>query len=98
VEGRTPLTAVLVDMVEVKALWVDILELLDDALMDGDPNRTAIRGSGLSQVGKTETITTPSQDAQRTLIREIYRNYGLDPAQTAYFVAHSTGTPTSDPI
>ena len=75
-----------------------ILKRLDDALRDGDPIRAVIRGSGLNQDGKTETITTPSQEAQQTLIREVYRKASLDPSETAYFEAHGTGTPTGDPI
>jgi acyl transferase domain-containing protein len=75
-----------------------ILKRLDDALRDGDPIRAVIRGSGLNQDGKTDTITTPSQEAQEELIRAVYRKAGLDPSHTAYFEAHGTGTPTGDPI
>ena len=75
-----------------------ILKRLDDAIRDGDPIRAVIRGSGLNQDGKTDTITTPSQEAQEELIRRVYHKAGLDPAQTAYFEAHGTGTPTGDPI
>ena len=75
-----------------------ILKRLDDALRDGDPIRGVIRGSGLNQDGKTDTITTPSQEAQEELIRRVYQKAGLDPLQTAYFEAHGTGTPTGDPI
>ena len=75
-----------------------ILKRLDDALRDGDPIRAVIRGSGVNQDGKTETITTPSQEAQEQLIRACYRKAGLDPSQTAYFEAHGTGTKTGDPI
>ncbi|KAH6857080.1 hypothetical protein B0I37DRAFT_301053 [Chaetomium sp. MPI-CAGE-AT-0009] len=75
-----------------------ILKRLDDALRDGDPIRAVIRESGVNQDGKTETITTPSGEAQEALVRECYRRAGLDPSQTAYFEAHGTGTPTGDPI
>ncbi|KAK4034496.1 polyketide synthase [Parachaetomium inaequale] len=75
-----------------------IIKRLDDALRDGDPIRAIIRESGVNQDGKTETITTPSGEAQEALVRDCYRRVGLDPAQTAYFEAHGTGTPTGDPI
>jgi acyl transferase domain-containing protein len=75
-----------------------VVKRLDDALRDGDPIRAVIRGTGVNQDGKTETITTPSQEAQEQLIRSCYRKAGLDPSQTAYFEAHGTGTPTGDPI
>ncbi|KAK0741973.1 hypothetical protein B0T21DRAFT_408828 [Apiosordaria backusii] len=75
-----------------------ILKRLDDALRDGDPIRAIIRETGVNQDGKTETITTPSGEAQEALIRACYRKAGLDPSQTTYFEAHGTGTPTGDPI
>ncbi|KAK0620712.1 hypothetical protein B0T14DRAFT_432757 [Immersiella caudata] len=75
-----------------------ILKRLDDALRDGNPIRAIIRDSGLNQDGKTETITTPSGEAQEALIRACYKRAGLDPSLTTYFEAHGTGTPTGDPI
>ncbi|OBT54633.1 Type I Iterative Polyketide synthase (PKS) [Pseudogymnoascus sp. 24MN13] len=75
-----------------------ILKRLDDARRDGDPLGSIIRTSGTNQDGKTETVTTPSQRAQEELIRACYEKAGLDPAQTAYFEAHGTGTRTGDPI
>ncbi|KAK4227024.1 putative polyketide synthase [Podospora fimiseda] len=75
-----------------------ILKRLDDAIRDGDPIRAIIRDSGINQDGKTETITTPSGEAQEALIRSCYRRAGLNPVQTTYFEAHGTGTKTGDPI
>lgn len=75
-----------------------ILKRLDDALRDGDPIRAVIRETGVNQDGKTETITTPSGEAQEALIRECYRKARLDPSHTTYFEAHGTGTITGDPI
>ncbi|KAK4173467.1 putative polyketide synthase [Triangularia setosa] len=75
-----------------------ILKRLDDALRDGDPIRAIIRETGVNQDGKTETITTPSGEAQEALIRACYQKAGLDPSQTTYFEAHGTGTPVGDPI
>lgn len=75
-----------------------VLKRLDDALRDGNPIRAVIRDTGVNQDGKTETITTPSGEAQEALIRACYARAGLDPAQTTYFEAHGTGTPTGDPI
>jgi acyl transferase domain-containing protein len=75
-----------------------LLKRLDDALRDGNPIRAVIRQTGVNQDGKTETITTPSQRAQEELMRECYLTAGLDRADTTYFEAHGTGTPTGDPI
>ncbi|KAH8799819.1 hypothetical protein F5884DRAFT_905307 [Xylogone sp. PMI_703] len=75
-----------------------ILKRLDDALRDGDPVRAVIRASAVNQDGKTETITSPSREAQEELIRACYRKAGLSLSETTYFEAHGTGTPTGDPI
>ncbi|KAI5241809.1 putative polyketide synthase [Aureobasidium subglaciale] len=75
-----------------------IVKRLDDASKNGDPIRAIIRNTGLNQDGKTETITAPSALAQEALIREVYSKAGLDPAETRFFEAHGTGTPTGDPL
>ena len=75
-----------------------ILKPLDAALRDCDPIRAIIRDTGINQDGKTETITTPSGEAQEALIRACYERAGIDPGHTTYFEAHGTGTPTGDPI
>jgi acyl transferase domain-containing protein len=75
-----------------------ILKPLDDALRDGNNVHAVIRQIGVNQDGKTTTITSPSMEAQRTLIRECYARAGLDLAQTGYVEAHMTGTAVGDPI
>nr|ALQ32817.1 putative polyketide synthase [Fusarium commune] len=69
-----------------------------DAVAAGDPIRAVIRETCLNQDGKTETITSPSSNAQEQLIRKCYQSAQLDPLETQYFEAHGTGTPTGDPI
>jgi len=75
-----------------------VIKRLKDALESGDPIRAIIRETLLNQDGKTETITSPSREAQEALIRECYYKAGIDPLETQYFEAHGTGTPTGDPI
>ncbi len=75
-----------------------LVKRLKDALADGDPIRAVIRESLLNQDGKTETITTPSIEAQEALIRDCYRRAGLRPEDTQYFEAHGTGTQAGDTI
>jgi acyl transferase domain-containing protein/NADPH:quinone reductase-like Zn-dependent oxidoreductase len=75
-----------------------VIKRLRDAVAAGDPIRAVIRETLLNQDGKTETITSPSQDAQRNLMRECYARAHIDPQGTQYFEAHGTGTPTGDPI
>ncbi|KAH7027192.1 uncharacterized protein B0I36DRAFT_412585 [Microdochium trichocladiopsis] len=75
-----------------------ILKPLSAAQRDGDQIHAVIIDSGLNQDGKTTTISSPSMDAQVTLIRECYQRAGLDMADTAYVEAHMTGTPAGDPV
>lgn len=75
-----------------------VLKKLSDALASGDPIRAVIRESMLNQDGKTETITSPSLQAQEALVRGCYRKAGLDPGETQYFEAHGTGTQAGDTI
>ncbi|KDN68946.1 putative beta-ketoacyl synthase domain-containing protein [Colletotrichum sublineola] len=75
-----------------------VIKRLGDALAAGDPIRGVIRGSALNQDGKTETITTPSLEAQEALIRACYQNSGLNPSDTQYFEAHGTGTQAGDTV
>ncbi|KAL7817789.1 polyketide synthase [Trichoderma gracile] len=75
-----------------------VMKRLSDALAAGDPIRAVIRSSLLNQDGKTETITTPSLEAQIDLIRQCYARAGLDPRDTQYFEAHGTGTQAGDTI
>lgn len=74
-----------------------VLKRLDVALQDGDFVHAVIRDSGLNQDGKTTTISSPSLEAQLSLIEECYKRAGLDISATGYVEAHMTGTPTGDP-
>lgn len=69
-----------------------ILKRLDDAMSDGDKIHAIIRNSGLNQDGKTAGLTLPNPIAQANLMRQVYSNAGLDPAETVYVEAHGTGT------
>ncbi|KAE8326598.1 hypothetical protein BDV39DRAFT_193445 [Aspergillus sergii] len=75
-----------------------VIKRLKDAVAAGDPIRAIIRESVLNQDGKTESLTSPSQDAQEALMRHCYAKAGIEPGQTQYFEAHGTGTATGDPI
>ncbi|KAH8900188.1 ketoacyl-synt-domain-containing protein [Thozetella sp. PMI_491] len=74
-----------------------ILKPLAQALQDQDPIRAVIHGTGINQDGKTPGITMPNGDAQETLIKEVYRNAGIDPLECGYVEAHGTGTKIGDP-
>ncbi|RMZ82570.1 hypothetical protein DV738_g1477, partial [Chaetothyriales sp. CBS 135597] len=71
---------------------------LHRAILDGDPIRAIIRGTAINANGKTGGITHPDPDGQEKVIRRAYQRAGLDPALTAYFECHGTGTPVGDPL
>ncbi|KAI0377914.1 hypothetical protein F5Y04DRAFT_284381 [Hypomontagnella monticulosa] len=93
---------------------VVVIKSLADALRDRDVIRAVIRGTSVTQDGRTpgmkfhdasffraddETgINLPSSEAQEALIRAAYANAGISPEQTAFFEAHGPGTPAGDPL
>ncbi|KAK5065043.1 hypothetical protein LTR84_000878 [Exophiala bonariae] len=75
---------------------VVIIKRLKDALADGDTVHAIVRNSGANQDGKTNGIMLPNPDAQEALIRKVYGDVHLDPADTPYVEAHGTGTKAGD--
>ncbi|KAL7905494.1 putative PKS-NRPS protein [Trichoderma velutinum] len=77
-----------------------LLKPLFKALEDGDHIECVIRETGMNSDGRTPGITMPSSDAQSKLIRQTYRNAGLDPVadRPQYFECHGTGTLAGDPV
>jgi hypothetical protein len=67
-----------------------ILKRLDQAIADGDQVHAVILNSGVNQDGKTGGITLPSGEAQASLMKSVYANAGLNPAETLYVEAHGT--------
>ncbi|KAI1762800.1 hypothetical protein GGR53DRAFT_399114 [Hypoxylon sp. FL1150] len=77
---------------------VIVVKSLADALRDGDVIRAVIRGTSVTQDGRTPGINLPSSEAQEALIRAAYTNAGLTPDNTGFFEAHGPGTPAGDPL
>lgn len=77
---------------------VVVVKRLSDALVDNDAIRAVIRATGTNQNGRTPSLTQPSLEAQKRLIRETYATAGLDLGTTAFVEAHGTGTAMGDPI
>nr|QPC57090.1 polyketide synthase-nonribosomal peptide synthetase [Tolypocladium sp. 49Y] len=77
-----------------------VLKPLDVAVRDGNQVECVIRGSAVNSDGRTAGITVPSATAQTALIRQAYRDAGLDPLadRCQYFEAHGTGTRAGDPV
>ncbi|KAL8352513.1 hypothetical protein RB601_002706 [Gaeumannomyces tritici] len=75
-----------------------VLKPLEQALKDNDAIRAVIAGSGINQDGKTPGITMPNGEAQESLMRQVYRDFNLNPWDCGFVEAHGTGTKVGDPI
>ncbi|KAJ9299409.1 hypothetical protein DTO271G3_3031 [Paecilomyces variotii] len=75
-----------------------VLKRQSQAEYHGDHIRAVVRASATNHDGTKQGITLPSSAAQEDLIRRVYSNAGLNPADTQYFEAHGTGTARGDPI
>ncbi|MCV7090992.1 sulfolipid-1 biosynthesis phthioceranic/hydroxyphthioceranic acid synthase [Mycobacterium interjectum] len=77
---------------------VVLLKRLPDALRDGDRILAVVRGTAANQDGRSETITSPSSDAQAAVYRAALEVAGVEPATVGVIEAHGTGTPVGDPL
>ncbi|KAI2643562.1 reducing type I polyketide synthase 10 [Xylaria nigripes] len=71
---------------------------LSDAIADGDPIRSIIRGSAINANGRTSGISLPSADGQELVIRKAMARAGLTPDDISYVECHGTGTKVGDAI
>ncbi|QSY50341.1 type I polyketide synthase [Streptomyces griseocarneus] len=74
------------------------LKPLSRALADGDRIHCVIEGSAVNNDGGGASLTAPSEQAQRAVLRAAYDNAGIDPAEVGYVELHGSGTPVGDPI
>lgn len=58
-----------------------VLKRLDEAIEWGYEIECVVRGSAVNSDGRTAGITVPNAEAQTTLIRQAYRDAGLDPCK-----------------
>jgi acyl transferase domain-containing protein/NADPH:quinone reductase-like Zn-dependent oxidoreductase/acyl carrier protein/short-subunit dehydrogenase len=84
--------------VRAEGAAVMLLKRLDQAIAEGNRIYAVIAGSALNCDGKTNGLTVPSCEAQAALLRDVYSQACIDPAEIDYFEAHGTGTPVGDPI
>ncbi|MGJ5894034.1 beta-ketoacyl synthase [Streptomyces sp. V2] len=75
-----------------------VLKRLADAERAGDRVLAVIRGSGVSQDGRTAGIMAPNGEAQADLLRRTYAQCGIAPQSVDYVEAHGTGTVAGDPL
>lgn len=77
---------------------VVILKPLSHARANGDQILALVRATGCNQDGRTDGITVPSGEAQRTLIATVLARAGMVTSNIHYVEAHGTGTAVGDPI
>jgi myxalamid-type polyketide synthase MxaB len=75
-----------------------VLKPLSQAQSDRDRIYAIIKGSAVNQDGFSNGIAAPNPDAQEAVLREAYRQAGVEPHQVQYIEAHGTGTKLGDPV
>lgn len=84
--------------VRSEGMGVLILKPLKESLKDGDPIRALIVGSGVNSDGRTQGLALPSREGQSELLRRVYEEANIDPAEVDFVEAHGTGTLVGDPV
>ncbi|MGK5543610.1 SDR family NAD(P)-dependent oxidoreductase [Streptomyces sp. URMC 127] len=74
-----------------------LLKPLCDALADGDRVHGVILGTASNCDGRTMGLALPSAEAQESLLRQAYAEFGVHPDELVYFEGHGTGTAVGDP-
>lgn len=74
-----------------------ILRRADAAQDAGNHVHARILGAGINSDGRTVGMSLPSADAQVKLLRRIYEQAEVSPADLAFIEAHGTGTRVGDP-
>lgn len=76
-----------------------VLRRLSDAVAAGDPIYAVIRGSAVTNDGRSSGfLATPGQAGQEEMLRRAYAHAGVDPRHVHYVEAHGTGTRAGDPV
>ncbi|MFI9813814.1 type I polyketide synthase [Saccharothrix variisporea] len=85
--------------VRSEGIGVLVLKPLRAALADGDPVHAVIKGVGTSNDGAGSGLfMSPALSGQEAMLREAYRDAGIDPSEVDYVEAHGTGTQAGDPV
>ena len=67
-----------------EAITAVYIKLLDDALKDRNPIRAVVRNTGTNSDGKSASILSPNGKSHELLMKKVYQDAGLDPAETAF--------------
>jgi len=75
-----------------------VLKRLADAVADNDNILGVIRGTAVTQDGRSSGLTVPNGSSQQEVIRKALVNAGVQPSEVGYVETHGTGTSLGDPI
>lgn len=81
-----------------EGVGVIILKSYPQAVKDRDHIYALIRAIGVNQDGRTSGITVPNPEAQKSLMKKVYKELDLDVNQIHYVEAHGTGTSVGDRV
>lgn len=75
-----------------------LLKRLKDAQRDNDHVYALIRGSAVNHDGRSQGLTAPNGQAQRSVIGAALEDAGVKPEEVTFVECHGTGTPLGDPV
>ncbi len=75
-----------------------VLERLDDALASSHRILAVVRGSAVSQDGRSNGMTAPNVGAQVQVVRDALAAAAVSPHQVGYVEAHGSGTKLGDAV
>ena len=81
-----------------EGVGVVVLKPLARARADGDAIYAVIRGSAMTQDGRSNGLMAPNPGAQEAVIRGACADARVAPSELQYVEAHGTGTLLGDPI
>ncbi|MCW5249582.1 SDR family NAD(P)-dependent oxidoreductase [Streptomyces sp. SHP 1-2] len=85
-------------MVPGEGVGAVVLKPLAAALRDRDRVHGLVLGTAANANGATDSMVTPSADAQEELIRRALARAGVEPGTVQYVEAQATGSPLADPV
>jgi acyl transferase domain-containing protein/acyl carrier protein len=81
-----------------EGVGVVVLRRLTEAARSNDRIYGVIRGSAMSQDGRSNGLNAPNPAAQEAVLSAAYADARIDPRSVTYVEAHGTGTRLGDPI
>ncbi len=75
-----------------------VLKRYADALREGDRIHAVIRGVGLSNDGRGQSVLSPGSKGQMKAFERAYEDSATSPTDVAYVECHATGTPLGDKV